>query len=467
MIFNSVSFGIFFPLAVIIYFLIPASVPRLRIAWLTLAGYYFYMCQGAAYAPLLLFTTLITYFFALFLKKNRVLLVLSLVCTLSILFVFKCSTWTGFNLLLPVGISFYVFKTVSYLIDVYRGDLEAERDFLRYALYVSFFPEILSGPISRAPSMLPQFNEVHTFDYVRIRDGLFRMLWGYFVKLVIASRLAIPVDLIFGNTDAATGIELFIASVLYSLQIYCDFMSYSEIAIGAAKVLGIETAENFKQPFFADTLSGLWRRWHMSLMTWFKDYLYIPLGGSRKGVFRKYLNILIVFTLSGFWHGAAFHYILWGFLSGLLQVLGEMTRAPRKAVSDAVPFKGPAASCLHSVYSRVATFLLFTFTVIFFRSPDVKTALLVIEKIFTSSGAAALSSFNPFNLGLGTFNLLITLFLLLMLFLMDLLKERSGESVSVITGMNVYIRWAVYFFLSCSIILSANIGAQKFIYFEF
>ncbi len=475
MIFNSVSFGIFFPIAVIIYFLIPSGSKRGRIIWLLLSSLYFYLCQGAPYVFLLLISIGITYTGALFLKGKKWVFVPVLVLNLSILFIFKYFGFftgifgikTGFDLLLPVGISFYIFKSTAYLIDVYRGDIPAERDLLKYSLFVSFFPEILSGPISRAPSLLPQFDEPHDFDYERIRAGLLRMLWGYFIKLAIASRLSIAVDLIYNNAYSASGIELLFGSLLYSVQVYCDFMGYSEIAIGAGQVIGITLSENFNRPFLAPTLADLWRRWHMSLMSWFKDYLYIPLGGNRKGTVRKYINILIVFTLSGLWHGAAFHYVLWGFLSGLLQVIGSITSGIRKAAADLFPVKNAFTDWVHAVYKRVAVFLLFTFTVVFFRAPDVKTAFDIIVKIFTDCGPASISAFNPFKLGLGTFSLFLTFGYLLCLLIAGLVEEKEGGNITLITKKNVILRWGVYFFLTCSIIASANIGAEKFIYFEF
>ena len=475
MVFTSISFGIFFPIAVIIYFLLPPDKKRLRVIWLLISSYYFYMCGGPGYAALLLLSTLITYTGALYLKGRKAVFTLALILNLAILFFFKyfnffCETLSidaGFKILLPVGISFYVFKSASYLIDVYRGTIKPERDFLRYALYVSFFPELLSGPISRAPAVLPQFDEVHTFDYERIRDGMFRMLWGYFLKLVIVSRLSILDDLVFDNYGMANACQLLIASIVFSIEIYCDFMSYSEIAIGAARVIGIELSENFRQPFLSMTLSDLWRRWHMSLMSWFKDYLYIPLGGSRKGRLRKYVNILIVFTVSGLWHGAAFTYILWGFLSGLLQVIGDATRTVRGRIIALIPFKGSFAGNIHSLYSRIMTFLLFTFTAIFFRSPDIPAAFTVIGKIFTGLSPEVIMSTDVRDLGLGTLNLCVAVFMILVLFAADLLKEKTGENITFITKKAWYVRWPVYFFLTCSILLSANIGAAKFIYFEF
>lgn len=475
MVFTSISFGIFFPIAVIIYFILPSDKKRLRLLWLLIASYYFYMCGGPEYAALLMLSTIITYVGALFLRGRKAVFFLTLILNFAILFFFKyfnffCDSFgidSGIKILLPVGISFYIFKSASYLIDVYRGAYEPERDLIRYALYVSFFPEILSGPISRAPEVLPQFDEVHTFDYERIRDGLFRMLWGYFLKLVIVARLSILVDLVFDNYSSANACQLLIGALVFPINIYCDFMSYSEIAIGAGKIMGIELSENFRQPFLARSLSEVWRRWHMSLMSWFKDYLYIPLGGSRKGIVRKYLNILIVFTVSGLWHGAAFTYVLWGFLSGLLQVIGEITAGVRKKVLSLVPVKGSIAVGIHLVYSRIMTFLLFSFTAVFFRSPDIPTAFTIISKIFTGLTPAVVMSTDVRELGLGTLNLCIAVFMVLVLLIAGILKERSNDTILFVTKKAWYVRWAVYFFLVSTILLSANIGASKFIYFDF
>lgn len=475
MIFNSISFAIFFPVAVIIYYILPSENGRMRRLWLLLCSYYFYISQGAGYALLLLISTFITYVAAMTVYKSRFLLTVSLGLNLSILIFFKyfnfiCDTFsirTGLNILLPVGISFYIFKSSSYLIDVFRGKIGPERDFVKYALYVSFFPEILAGPISRAPEVLPQFEEEHVFEYGRIRHGLLRMLWGYFVKLVIASRLSILVDLIYDNVDSASGLQLITAAIAFSVQIYCDFMSYSEIAIGAGEVMGIRLSENFRQPFLATSLSDTWRRWHMSLMNWFKDYLYIPLGGSRKGKVRKYINTLIVFTLSGLWHGAAFTYIVWGFLSGLLQVIGEITRNIRAGILEKLPLHNAFTAKLHGIYMRLMTFLLFTFTAIFFRAESIPKALLVIKKIFTETNADAFRTFDISALGLGTFNLMIAVIMTAVLVIMDILREKSKDAFTLITSSKWYVRWGVYFFLTLSIIFSANIGAAKFIYFEF
>ena len=474
MIFNSVSFAIFFPVAVLVYFLLPPGRVLYRKIWLLLCSYFFYICGGPGYAWLLFAVTLVSFLSGFFLKGRKLLIIFSVTLELALLFFFKyfnffCDSFnikTELNILLPVGISFYIFKSLSYMIDVYSGKISTEKDFIKYALYISFFPEILAGPISR-PEMMPQFDEVHTFDYERIRHGLLRMLWGYFVKLTIAARLSILVDLVFSNAAYADALQLLTAVFDFSIQVYCDFMSYSEIAIGAGEVLGITCHENFRQPFLADSLSDTWRRWHMSLMHWFKDYLYIPLGGSRKGKLRKYLNILIVFTLSGLWHGAAFTFIAWGFLSGLLQVLGEITLSLREKLLSFFPVHNNVTRRIHGIYKRVMTFTLFTFTATFFRAASLDEAIAVLSGIFTGFDLSLFASFDHGSLGLGTFNLCISIVLVILLFAVDIIREKKGDVFSLVTSWKWPARWAVYFFLTLTILESAGLGAQKFIYFDF
>ncbi len=466
---------IFFPVAVLVYFILPPDNNLYRKLWLLICSYYFYMTGGPEYALILLFLTLFTYFSAFFIRGRRPVLVISIAVELAILFFFKyfnffCDSFnikTELKILLPIGISFYIFKSLSYVIDVYRGTIEAEKDFIKYALYVSFFPELLAGPISRASSVLPQIDRVQSFDYIRVRHGLLRMLWGFFLKLVIASRLSIMVDLIYSNVNYADAMQLLTAAIAFTIQVYCDFMSYSEIAIGAGEVLGFKLHENFAQPFLSDSLSMVWRRWHMSLMSWFKDYLYIPLGGSRKGKVRKYINILIVFTLSGLWHGAAVTFIMWGFLSGLLQVVGEITLNARNRIAGLFPVKNACTARLHRIWKRLMTFLLFSFTAIFFRAASLDEAMAVITGICTGMNIDCIRNFDPTALGLGSMNLCIALFMILILVVADIIKEKKGDIFSLITSKKWPVRWAVYFFLTLSIIFSANIGAAKFIYFDF
>ena len=326
MLFNSFDFIVFFPIVLFIYFIIPRKI---RYIWLLVTSYYFYMCWNARYALLLFTSTVVTYAVALMMRhwKENVLLkksmvVTSLVINLGILLFFKYFNFvfdsiekilskTGMSfqapvldILLPVGISFYIFQAVGYTIDVYRGKIEPEKNLLRYALFVAFFPQLVAGPIERSGNLLPQLQKVHElklWNPKRIQQGALIMLYGYILKMVIADRAAIYVDTIFDSMLYSNyqGFQMAIAVVLFSLQIYCDFGGYSYIAMGAAKIMGFELMDNFKMPYLARNIKDFWDRWHVSLTTWFRDYLYLPLGGSRKGVARKYINIFIVFVVSG------------------------------------------------------------------------------------------------------------------------------------------------------------------------
>lgn len=310
---------------------------KYRWAWLLAASYYFYMNWNPAYAILIFGSTIITYLCSLLLEKyqtdrgkKRLFLTISLIINFGILFLFKYFNFVNetmfsvmeylgvrwavpnLDILLPVGISFYTFQAVGYTIDVYRGQLKAERHFGIYALFVSFFPQLVAGPIERASNLLPQFREKHVFNTSMAIDGLKLMLWGYFMKVVVADRLAVYVDAVYNNVDQHNGTSLLLASILFSFQIYGDFGGYSLIAIGAAKIMGFRLMTNFKRPYFATSIKAFWSRWHISLSTWFKDYLYIPLGGNRVSRKRHYYNLFVTFLVSGVWHGANMTFVIWG-----------------------------------------------------------------------------------------------------------------------------------------------------------
>lgn len=341
MLFNSIDFLMFFPIVCMAYFIMPKGK---RYIWLLLASYYFYMSWNARYALLLFGSTAVTYLAARLIgcfndnekwdlkrRQNgkKLCVACSLIINLGILFFFKyynfamdfVSAAAGrfniaisapvFDVLLPVGISFYIFQALGYTIDIYRGG-KAEKNFLRYALFVSFFPQLVAGPIERSENLLKQLREGHDFSFERMKDGLLLMLWGYFMKLVIADRIAIFVDAVYGDMDKYGGLYIVIASVLFAFQIYCDFAGYSTIASGAARIMGFQLMENFNCPYFSRSVGEFWRRWHISLSSWFRDYLYIPLGGSRRGRGRALINLLSVFLASGLWHGADLTYLAWG-----------------------------------------------------------------------------------------------------------------------------------------------------------
>ena len=341
MLFNSGEFIVFFPIVVLLYFGLPTRVKNL---WLLVASYYFYMCWNAKYALLLFFSTFVTYLGGRLLERiktgnsshklllSRSVLVIAVSVNLILLFYYKYINFVlkllqdialqmhiqlnvpAFDIVLPVGISFYIFQALGYLIDVYRDDIYAEKSLLRYALFVSFFPQLVAGPIERSKNLLKQLADKKKFSFENTRAGLLIMLWGYFLKLVIADRSAVLVNTVYNSYEGYKGFQLIIASMMFAVQIYCDFMGYSIIAKGAAKVLGFDLMENFAQPYFATSVKDFWRRWHISLSTWFRDYLYIPLGGSRCSKLKKRRNLLITFMVSGLWHGANLTFVAWGLI---------------------------------------------------------------------------------------------------------------------------------------------------------
>jgi D-alanyl-lipoteichoic acid acyltransferase DltB (MBOAT superfamily) len=351
MLFNSIQFLIFFPVIATIYFLLPH---RYRWLLLLVGSYYFYMSWKPEYIILILASTLIDYSVGLKLGSEsrpairRRWLLLSLVTNLGLLFSFKYFNFfndsfrqlfqmanlsypvPALNVLLPVGISFYTFQTLSYTIDVYRGKIQPERHLGVFALFVSFFPQLVAGPIERSGNLLPQFYQKTAVDYERIISGLQRMTWGFFKKVVIADRLALLVNTVYNHPTEFSGMPLIIATYAFGFQIYCDFSAYSDIAIGAARVMGFDLMENFRQPYYARSIPEFWRRWHISLSTWFRDYVYLPLGGNRVKLPHWVFNILVVFVVSGLWHGANWTFVIWGALHGIFMVgtfLGQLVWA--------------------------------------------------------------------------------------------------------------------------------------------
>lgn len=335
MLFNSFEFLLFFPIVCIIYFLLRDN--RWRVPFLLVASYYFYMNWKPVYAVLILTSTVLTYACGLLVEKHaedkrkkKIYLVASLIINFAILFFFKYYNfinesifsvleyaglrWPVPNLdvLLPVGISFYTFQAVGYSIDVYRSTIKAERNFLTYALFVSFFPQLVAGPIERAKNLLPQFHEEHTFSYDNAVEGLKQMIWGFFMKLCVADVLAEYVNAVYNNVPQHNGTSMIIATIFFTFQIYCDFGGYSNIAIGAAKVMGFRLMDNFNRPYLSLNIKEFWKRWHISLSSWFMDYVYIPLGGNRVSYPRHLLNLAITFLVSGVWHGANWTFVLWG-----------------------------------------------------------------------------------------------------------------------------------------------------------
>lgn len=492
--FISYSFLAFFPIVVLVSYLLPK---RARRFWLLFSGYWFYMCVRPVMGIYLLLITAVTYAAGRLMErcpadsektegKRRVILVVTLLLSIGLLGVLKYSgmaadTVSGLlslsgssvtvpkpDILLPAGISFYLLQALGYVIDVYRGDLAAEHDLLNYALFVSFFPQVLSGPIERAGRMLPQFADPPAFSYENMRAGLLRMLWGFFLKLVLADRLAIVVDTVYGSPDAYSGSVLAIAALLYTFQIYCDFDGYTSIAIGAARVLGFRVMENFDAPYLAGSVADFWRRWHRSLSYWFRDYLYIPLGGNRKGVFRKYVNILIVFTVSGLWHGAGWTFVFWGLLHGIYQVIGYLLRPVRNFFVRILHVDRNSFS--HRLLKVIITFSLVSFAWIFFRAPDMAAALRVARSSLRFR-PWELTGGTLLTLGLDGANIALLLICLAVRIAVDLCSFHGIRLSEKLVNQEIWLRWTVYlaavaFILLCGI-WGPGYNAASFIYAQF
>ncbi len=481
MLFNSLEFLIFFPLVAAAYFMLPH---RFRWVLLLVASYYFYMSWKVTYAVLLVVTTVVAYVAALQMGKTddpglrRAWLVFSLVLNLGILFVFKYFNLfsdTGeavlaaaglpyqlpnLDVLLPVGISFYTFQTLSYSIDVYRGDRGTERDFGTFALYVSFFPQLVAGPIERSTRLLPQLKESFDFDYKRVTDGLKLMAWGFFKKLVIADRLSVYVDQVYNNPTEYSGLPLIIATVFFAYQIYCDFSGYSDIAIGAARVMGYNLMENFRQPYFSKSIQEFWRRWHISLSTWFRDYVYIPLGGSRASRSRWYFNLFVVFVVSGLWHGANWTFVAWGALHGSYLILGLATRDLRERVAEAVGLN--RSPQFRKVVQMAITFALVLFAWIFFRANDISDALYVVGHLFTGVDFTT-----DYYLAMGVQEFWVGVAAIALLEAVHF-AQRRVRIRGYIAERPVWVRWSFYYASAMLLIMFAKTDAPKaFIYFQF
>ena len=485
MIFNSAEFLIFYPLVLLLYFIFPKW---LKWPLLLLASYFFYMIWNPPLIFLILFTTAVSYASGIIIektesrRKKRFWLCMTLITSLGVLFFFKyfnfladsaVSLWNLFggsakdfslDLILPVGISFYTFQTLSYVIDVYRGSIKAERHFGWYALFVSFFPQLVAGPIERPENLLPQLKEDHKLEASNAFAGLQKMAVGFFKKIVVADIIAEFVNAVFNDAANATGFGVLLGAVLFAVQIYCDFSGYTDIAIGCARIMGIRLMQNFNLPYRARSIKEFWARWHISLSTWFRDYLYIPLGGNRCSKARNYFNIFVVFLVSGLWHGAKWTFVLWGVLHGCYQILGAITKKTRFRVYEKLKIR--TDSGLFAAGQRLVTFVLVCFAWIFFRANSTSELWGLLEKLFTSwetgSVKATLSS-----MGITVTAALVTVLAILVMSMLDRMcdEPRLAENgtvskqytIAVIT-LAVTIAW--------SLLLSVG-GASAFIYFQF
>ncbi len=494
MLFNSFQFLVFFPLVTLVYFVIPK---RVRYVWLLAASYFFYMCWNVKYCVLIAASTLITWFCGLLLdgmKQNRTkkwILAGGLLSNLAILFFFKyfdffldnlnrilrvfhlAAVDNPFSFLLPVGISFYTFQALGYLIDVYTGQTKTEKNLLRYALFVSFFPQLVAGPIERSNSLLKQLRNVdkmRLWNYEQISSGFALMAWGLFQKMVIADRLALFVDTVFGNIYACGTVELVLGAAAFSLQIYCDFAGYSSVAIGAARVMGFELMENFNTPYFAVSISDFWHRWHISLSTWFRDYVYIPLGGSRCGKMRKYGNLLTTFLASGLWHGASWTYVFWGGLHGIYQIMGDLLKPVRAWIVKKCGIRTNAES--FRLGQILITFGLTAFAWIFFRAGSLKEVFYYIMRMFTKWNPWVLFDQSLYTWGLDVTEVHVLAAALVLLFVADLIRYRKHMDIGCfLQKQNLWFIWLAVIGLCISVLVygkyGINFDSRQFIYFSF
>ncbi len=488
MLFNSFHFAVFFPIVTAGYFLLPH---RFRWAWLLAASCYFYSVFIPVYLLALFALIVNDYVSARGIERSqgatrRAWLFASLAGNIGLLAFFKYWFFLDANLaalgnllgwnyspttlafVLPIGLSFHTFQSIAYTVEVYRGTVPAERHLGILALYVMFYPQLVAGPIERPQNMLHQLRERHGFDYARVADGLRLMAWGFFKKMVVADRLAVHVNRVYGDPTAYDGLGLSVATVFFAFQIYCDFSGYTDIARGAARVMGFRLTLNFAQPYFATSVSDFWRRWHISLSTWFRDYVYIPLGGNRTGPARWQVNLMVTFLASGLWHGASWTFVAWGCIHGVFLVAAHWKSVVLQAVSARLRWVGrwsvPRAVKMAVVFGAVS------FAWIFFRAEDLDSALYISTHLF--SGVDQL--FGDRNAILGALRsnlpvrneLIIIAGALSSLFAVEYLQER-GMTRPVLLERPVWFRWTLYYGVLIAVLCFGVFEQSQFIYFQF
>ncbi len=472
MLFNSFEFLVFFPVVTAAYFLLPY---RLRWPMLLAASCIFYMAFVPKYILILLLTITVDFGSALLIERTgpgrlrRLFLMLSLIVTVLILAFFKYFNFLNDNLaavagffhwnygieslriILPIGLSFHTFQSMSYVIEVYRGNQKAEQHFGIFALYVMFYPQLVAGPIERPLNLLHQFREQHDFEYGRVVDGLKRMVFGLFKKMVIADQLAPVVNRVFNHPHDYAGFPFLFASMCFAYQIYCDFSGYSDIALGSAQVMGFRLIENFDRPYSARSVPDFWRRWHISLTTWFRDYIYIPLGGNRVGKSRWYANLFCTFLISGLWHGANWNFVLWGGLNGLYLILSSWS-APFRAAAVRLTGIGRFPRFHHALQVAV-TFLLICLSWIFFRANSMTDAVYILSHLFASTkGGFALNGS-------------IVFFIVFMEYIQH--QHQAGRIAHLFSGRPLLVRWSLYYALVMIVLIFGSYKEQQFIYFQF
>lgn len=525
MLFNTVEYLIFLPVVVMIYYALPK---RVRYLWLLAASYYFYMQWNTLYSLLLLFCTVITYVGGLIIEKQKkraaqktdilketnplpknqnshakpgkICLLVCVAFCLGILGIYKYSgfmiNWLNFvltrfrpgislaefHILLPVGISFYTLQALGYLIDVYKGEIYAEKNFFRYALFVSFFPQLVAGPIERSKNLLIQLHECPGFHFKNFKKGLLLIVYGLFLKMVIADRAAVIVNTVFMDTETYPGVYIAVALFFFAIQIYCDFYGYTTIARGSALLMGFYLMDNFSAPYHSRSIKEFWRRWHISLSSWFRDYLYIPLGGNRKGFARKELNLFVVFAVSGLWHGASMGFVFWGVLHALYQIIPELWKKGRDILVKALKRKFP--DCYLQKYTdekntsfsirllqRSCAFVLVSFAWLFFRAGSLSASLQVLNALFSLNNWTVLFDGSLFGLGVARNYMYILLASIAILAAVDRYKYRGKDVGDLVLRQGWLFQTLVVLAMTAVILLYGCYGTmydtKQFIYFQF
>jgi alginate O-acetyltransferase complex protein AlgI len=478
MLFNSFDFLIFFPLVTIIYYLLPH---KYRWIHLLLASCVFYCFFIPIYILILLTTILIDYFAGIYIEKSqgkqkKIWLVISILSTCFVLFIFKYFNFfignfillaklfdlhypiSTLKIILPIGLSFHTFQSLSYVIEVYRGKQKAEKHFGIYSLYVMFYPQLVAGPIERPQNLLHQFYEKHDFNYDNVVAGIKQMAWGMFKKIVIADRLASYVTFVYPNYDKHNGTVLLLATIFFAFQIYCDFSGYSDIAIGCARTMGFKLMTNFNRPYFSKSVSEFWKRWHISLSTWFKDYVYIPLGGNRVSKLRNFFNLFVTFCISGLWHGAQWTYVIWGGLNGTYLIVSQLFYNLSRRIGNVFRSNRYLAVCMQ-IFNTLSTFLLILIGWVLFRAATLRVAISIFHKIIFEHG--------PLYIG-NKKSMAYSVIFLAMLLIVEFFEEfKLFNSFSLFNNSNIYIRRLSYISVVILILMFGVFDNSQFIYFQF
>lgn len=479
--FNSIEFIIFYPIVLLLYFLLPKTM---KWPMLLVSSYFFYMCYNPPLVVLMFGTTLVSWLCSKLMEKTestalrRLALAIALISSLGVLFFYKYfdflsasfnSVFTPtsdpvlLNLILPVGISFYTFQTLSYVIDVYRKEVKTEKNFFFYALFVSFFPQLVAGPIERPTNLIPQLRDPKPFNSDDAVKGAKHMLVGFFKKICVADMVSGVVDSVYNAPEGATSLAVVIATVLFAVQIYCDFSGYTDIAIGCARIMGIRLMKNFDHPYTATTIKEFWARWHISLSTWFRDYLYIPLGGSRCSKWRHLMNLMIIFLVSGIWHGAAWTFVIWGAVHGLYRIIGEITAKPREKLLSSIGLSSEnvVVRCVRTVI----TFVLVCAAWVVFRANSVSDVGTLFTALFSFRGNL---SETLAIMELDIYRILLICISVITLLLLDRVlvwgDEKDRSEVITKNGAFVYFVWAI---VICWVLLLSRDMVSSFIYFRF